>query len=139
MNARVWLAACSAIMLLTGCHEAKPTSQNPQACDKSSDTVGLSYAGRHALTNVSPFPVLRLHPHEQVDLVVTNADALVTDPAVGDRTVLCRLAVSGPDHARSGSFEARTNGTTYVQATIRGVPGGLGHPLYSVTVVVSAS
>jgi hypothetical protein len=137
MTSRAWFAACSAVVVLASCQKADPTVQSPQSCDTSTDTVGRSYAGRYVLTDVSPLPVLKLHPHEQVELVATNVDALVTDPAVGDHTILCRLAVSGPGHMRSARFEARTPGRTYVQATIRGVPGGLNHPLYSITVLVS--
>jgi hypothetical protein len=83
-------------------------------------------------------PAVGLQVGQAFRAVAKSADANVLLPEAANTKIVCQATATPPGRERSVTFVAIDVGTTVIDSTVTGVPGGINHPAYMVRVTVTA-
>jgi hypothetical protein len=104
----------------------------PDSCP----TRRLAPQVRVTLTAIGGKPDIQVHVHATFQVVVyasPRGRTLITRPIVTPADAVCTVSLSPLAPRRTATYYVLQPGRIIVAATITGVPGGIGHPVFSAT------
>lgn len=134
-GARSLCVATAVLVVVTGCtstsHPRVAAHPSPSPCPDRS----IGRATTVQLIAQGGTPDVRIQLHTAVQVVV-HGRANISAPVVTPPDAVCVIALSPPAQSRTGIYFTVKPARITIAATITGVAGGVGHPLYGATLVV---